>query len=84
VGESSFGYLLLEIFDDDLLVAIHPAGNAHQEEGERIHGEIIPSACWGGEHFVGKRAPYLPPKRPNLNALEFVRVFGQYAVEEGA
>jgi hypothetical protein len=34
-------YLLPEVFDDSLLVAIHPAGNAHQLEGERIHGEII-------------------------------------------
>jgi hypothetical protein len=24
---------LLEIFNDELLVVIHPAGNAHQEEG---------------------------------------------------
>ena len=28
-----------------LLVVIHAAGNAHQEKGHGIHGEIIPSTC---------------------------------------
>lgn len=58
---------LLEIFNDELLVAIHPTGNAHDQKGQGIHGEIIPSACLRGEHFVGKPTPRPSCKRPIFN-----------------
>ena len=34
--------LLLEIRDDILLVAVHPTGERNEEQGERIHRQIIP------------------------------------------
>jgi hypothetical protein len=44
---------LFQVFDDDLLVAVYPAGKPTQEEGQEIHGAIILSAGPDHEYFVG-------------------------------
>jgi hypothetical protein len=46
---------LFQVFDDDLLVAVYPAGKPTQEEGQEIHGAIILSAGPDHEYFVGNR-----------------------------
>jgi hypothetical protein len=58
---------LLEVFDDELLVVFHLAGNTHQEQGSGGHGQIFPSACGEDEHSMGKQFSFAPPKRPILN-----------------
>ena len=44
---------LFQVFDDDLLVAVYPAGKTTQQEGQGIDGVIIPSSVPDHEHFVG-------------------------------
>lgn len=70
---------LLEVFDDDLLVVVHPAGEAAQEKGQGIHDAIFSSADPGDEHFVGDRPLRLGRKHSNSMPVSFVQVFGQYA-----
>src|SRR5882672_2881931 len=69
----------LEVFDDDLLVAVHPSGTADQQEGEGIHDAIILSADHGDQHFVAERPLRLGRKDPHSKPLSLVRLFGQYA-----
>jgi len=69
---------LLEILDDDLLVAVHPSGTANQEEREGIHEAIIPSAHNGDQHFVAERPLGLARKDPHSKSLNVVRVLGRY------
>jgi hypothetical protein len=40
----------LEIRDDIVLVAVHPTGDRNQEQGERIHRQIIPGLKSDGQH----------------------------------
>jgi hypothetical protein len=46
---------LFQVFDDELLVAVYPAGKKTQEEGQGIHGVIILSAGPKDDDFVGNR-----------------------------
>jgi hypothetical protein len=69
---------LLEVLDDDLLVAVHPSGTANQEEREGIHEAIIPSAHNGDQHFVAERPLGLARKDPHSKSLNVVRVLGRY------
>jgi hypothetical protein len=43
---------LFEVFNDDLLVVVHPSGKADQKQGQGIHAVIIVSAGADDEHFV--------------------------------
>jgi hypothetical protein len=43
--------LLPEVFDDGLLVAVHPTGNAYEKEWQGIHGIIIAASGLRGEQF---------------------------------
>jgi hypothetical protein len=61
-------------------VAVHPSGTANQEERQRIHEAIIPSAHNGDQHFVAERPLGLARKDPYSKSLNVVRVLGQYAV----
>lgn len=44
---------LREVFDDDLLAAVHPSGDANQEHGNGIQHALITSMGLGDEHFPG-------------------------------
>ena len=66
----------LEVFDDDLLVAVQPSGTANQKEREGIHEAIIPSANHVDQHFVAERPLALGRKDQNSKSLGLVRVFG--------
>ncbi len=46
---------LLEVFDDELLTAIHPASEARGQEGQGIHAVNFDSTRSGGEHFFRNR-----------------------------
>jgi hypothetical protein len=65
----------LEIFNDDLLVPVHPSGTADQEEGQGIHDAIIPSADHGDQYFVAERPLRLVRQDPHSQSLNLVRVF---------
>jgi hypothetical protein len=44
---------LFEVFNDDLLVLVHPSGKADPQQGQGIHAMTIVSAGADDEHFVG-------------------------------
>ena len=52
LGHANF---LFEVFNDDLLVVVHPSGKADQEQVKGIHAVIILSAGADDEDFVGIR-----------------------------
>src|SRR5882724_13005047 len=60
----------LEVFDDDLLVAVHPSGAADQQEGEGIHATIIPSADHSDQHFCRRASVAVGAQGPAFQALE--------------
>ena len=70
----------LEVFDEDLLVAVHPSGTADQQEGKGIHEAIILSPDHGDQHFVAEPPLWLGHKDSHSKSLSLVRLFGQYGM----
>jgi hypothetical protein len=65
VGESGLSaqlflehlHFLLEVFDDELLVAIEPTADAEEQELERVHRLILPNRFCS---FESRLVPLLP------------------------
>ena len=48
-------YLFLEVFDDELLVAVEPTGQADEQELQSVHRPILPNSFFS---FESRLAPH--------------------------